>query len=70
MSQLAEIRAHLEAGAPLTPIGALAEYGCFRLGARIHELRREGLAIETELVELREKRFARYTLVTPDGGDA
>jgi hypothetical protein len=37
----------LEKGRTITPIGALSQFGCFRLGARIHELRGRGMAIET-----------------------
>ena len=70
MSQIKEIRAHLESGEAITPIGALSEYGCFRLGARIYDLRRAGLAIETELVQRKERRFARYRLAMPSGGEA
>ena len=70
MSQIKEIRALLESGEAITPIGALSAYGCFRLGARIYDLRRAGLAIETELVQRKEKRFARYRLATPSGGEA
>ena len=70
MSQIKEIRAHLESGQTITLIGALSAYGCFRLGARIYDLRREGLAIETELVQREEKRFARYRLAIPSGGAA
>lgn len=73
MSQLQEIRAHLESGRPITPIEALEQYGCFRLGARIYDLRREGLAIERETVEATNrkgetKRFARYRLARETGG--
>lgn len=47
MSQLSLIRAALEKGDTLTPIDALNRFGCFRLGARIHDLREEGYDIAT-----------------------
>ena len=37
--------------------------GSWRLSAPVHELRRKGWPIETQWVESRVRRFARYTLV-------
>ena len=66
-SQNKRIRKHLESGRSLTPLDALYQYGCFRLGARIHNLKSQGLAIETEIVEIlsegKKKHVARYKLV-------
>jgi len=36
----------LESGREITPLDALRDYGCFRLGARIHELRGNGYEIK------------------------
>lgn len=48
-SQSAQIKAALLAGETLTPLDALKRFGCFRLGARIWELRNEqGMNIKTE----------------------
>jgi hypothetical protein len=42
---------------------ALESFGCFRLAARIHELRRDGWQIEERTVETRGgKRVAEYSL--------
>lgn len=63
MTQTEMIRAHLQSGRDLTPIDALNHYGCFRLAARIKELRNQGLPIET-LTEQRDgKTWAKYRLV-------
>ena len=63
MTQTEMIRAHLQSGRDLTPIDALNHYGCFRLAARIKELRNQGLPIET-LTEQRDgKVWAKYRLV-------
>lgn len=65
MTQTEQIRAHLESGQSITPLQALSEYGCLRLGARIYELRREGMAIARDLVthpRNPKKHFARYRL--------
>lgn len=63
MSQTKQIREHLESGRSITPREALKLYGCFRLGARIWDLRDAGLDIETTIVEEGGKRFASYRLV-------
>lgn len=62
MSQIDRILAHLRSE-PITPMQALMNYGCFRLAARIRDLRDDGHEIHTEQVELDDKRFARYTLI-------
>ena len=48
----------------VTPIEALHEFGCFRLGARIYDLRKAGHRIVTEMEEgdRPHTRFARYHL--------
>jgi hypothetical protein len=46
----------------LTTLEALNMFGCFRLAARISNLREEGMDIETEIVEINDKRVARYSL--------
>lgn len=64
-TQCAQILAHLRQGRALTPLEALNKFGCFRLGARIWDLKREGHAIVTERVELENgKHVARYSLST------
>jgi hypothetical protein len=48
---------------PLTPMEALKGCGCFRLAARIQELRKEGHLIAADRAEQDGKVFARYTLI-------
>ena len=48
MSQSKLILAHLKTGATLNPLQALAKFGCYRLGARIYDLRQAGYNITTE----------------------
>lgn len=62
-AQQDKILAHLESGKPITPIDALREYGCFRLGARIWDLRRSGHNIITNIITAGGKHFAEYRLV-------
>lgn len=61
-TQNRKILAHLKSK-PITPLEALNRYGCFRLGARIYELRNRGHNIKTEMVEVRGKKLAKYRLV-------
>lgn len=61
-SQTAKIKAWLLDRKSITPIDALHLFGCFRLGARIWDLRNEGLPIDMELVENGDKRFAKYSI--------
>jgi hypothetical protein len=51
----------------ITAIEALNEAGCFRLGARIFDLKALGYPIEADWVTtMTGKRVARYRLVTDD----
>ena len=61
MSQSEKILSHLKRS-PLTPLQALERYVCFRLAARISDLRNKGHKISTEIVERNGKRVARYRL--------
>jgi hypothetical protein len=65
-SQNKHILAMLKRG-PVTPLDALSEAGCFRLAARIYDLRDAGHQINTELVTQENTRFARYSLTKDDG---
>lgn len=67
MSQLQAIRKHLEDKGSITPMQALSLYGCYRLGARISDLRKEGMNIVTDKV--RNKKggyYAKYVLENED----
>ena len=61
MSQETQILSHLKRG-PIDPMKALKLYGCFRLAARISDLRDKGYDIRTQIVERDGKRFAKYWL--------
>lgn len=62
-AQVSMILNHLKQGKSITPIEALNKYGCFRLGARIADLRKEGYNIKTNIKRVGRKRFAEYSLV-------
>lgn len=61
-SQRERILDYLLKGKTLTPIQALKKFGCFRLGARIWELREKTpyYFIESETVDVNGKRFSKY----------
>lgn len=66
-SQREMIKDHLIAFGCIEPLTALREYGCYRLQARIGDLRhKEGMRIETQRVSATSKitgraiRFAKY----------
>ena len=62
MSQADAILEHLKAGNSITPVDALRDFGCFRLAARIDELRQRGHDIETITEKRNGKKYARYAL--------
>lgn len=62
MTQNERILNHLKAHGSITPLEALDRYGCFRLAARIGELRSKGHGIDTDTVRRNGKHFAVYRL--------
>lgn len=61
MSQTQQIRQHLANNGSITAMEALRKYGCFRLAARIRDLRAAGMRIQTHLVKTRGgKSVAMY----------
>jgi hypothetical protein len=61
-SQNALIKGWLLNGYSITPMEALNMFGCFRLSARIANLRDEGMLVVTDMVTINDKRVARYYL--------
>jgi hypothetical protein len=55
---------HLKARQTISPMEALASYGCMRLAARIHDLREAGCRISTEMhTDHAGHPYARYSLI-------
>lgn len=52
MSQNESICRYLARGKSLTPLSALRLFGCMRLGARVHDLKRRGFRIKSERVRV------------------
>lgn len=62
-SQNARIAEYLRQGHSITPIEALELFGCFRLGARIADLKERGMEIiSSRVVTPTGKRVASYKL--------
>ena len=63
-TQTTRILAHLKSGKTITPAEAQEKYGCYRLGARIYDLKQEGHQIHTDRVDSGQgTKFAQYSLV-------
>jgi hypothetical protein len=63
MSQNKQIADYLNKGKKLTPIDALNKFGCFRLAARIADLRNDGMNIVTKTIKLENKKqIAQYSI--------
>lgn len=61
-SQNSRILKFLMTGKTLTPIQALNLFDCFRLSARISNLKDDGFPIVTDLITKGKKTFASYSL--------
>lgn len=59
-SQCTAIAKHLRSGKAISPLEALRLFNCWRLGARVWELRKRGMSISKIMVKRGEKRYARY----------
>ena len=65
MSQKDRILSGMRRGKHYTPFTALKEIGCFRLAARIAELRSEGHSISVQRVDVGHNRLvASYSLIS------
>lgn len=65
MSDGEKILRLLKRGVSITQKQASNWFGCYRLGARIHELREAGYRIETTMIPNRKKRgkHAQYRMI-------
>lgn len=61
-SQNGQILSWLERGKSITPIDALSMFGCFRLSARVWDLRDYGWPVQKVIEQKNGRRYARYYL--------
>lgn len=67
MTQCEKVLRHLRELGTITPMDAIREYGCLRLGARICDLRRDGYPIKSRIITGRNRfgevtHYAEYSL--------
>jgi rare lipoprotein A len=63
MTQNQQIADYLKKGKAITPIQALNKFNCFRLAARISDLRNDGMKIITKIVTKEGKSYASYSII-------
>lgn len=68
MTQCERILRHLQDYGSITQAEAVTEYGCYRLGARIWDLKARGVPIRSESVTGKNRygertSFSRYSLL-------
>lgn len=68
MTQCERILRHLQDYGSITQAEAVTEYGCYRLGARIWDLKAQGIPIRSEWVTGKNRydepvSFSRYSIV-------
>lgn len=61
-SQNTRILAYLRAGHSLTGLVALRMFGCFRLAARVYDLRHTGVKVQQRMIRIKDKRVSVYWL--------
>lgn len=71
MTQCERILRHMQDYGSITQAEAVSEYGCYRLGARIFDLKARGVPIRSETVTGKNRYgeltcFARYSIIKED----
>ena len=70
-TQEASILGHMLRHGPITPLEALTEYGCMRLGARIFDLEHKYLIrIKHEMIGNGKKTYMQYSLEEDDDAES
>ena len=65
-TKIAKLRSHFLSGRSLTQLEAIGLYGAFRLAARVHELKGDGMKIITRMKEdPNGNPYAEYQLRSP-----
>ena len=64
MTQNQKIANYLNKGKAITPIEALNKFSCFRLAARISDLRNDGMLIKTKIISTKKgANIASYSII-------
>ena len=62
-SKCQRVKDHLLDGYKITGLDAIRDFGLYRLSSTIHDLRKDGFDIRTNMIEKNGVRFAEYELV-------
>jgi len=62
MTQEQAILQYMKSVGPITPLEALQSFGCFRLGARVYDLRQKGHNIASRIVKRGGAHVAQYSI--------
>ena len=62
-TQFKNVLRHMLTVGPITGLEALRLYGCFRLPARIAEIKKAGLIVHKRTININGKRIAEYRVV-------
>ena len=62
-SKCQRVKDHLLDGYKITGLDAMRDFGPYRLSSTIHELRKDGFDIRTNMIAKNGVRFAEYELV-------
>lgn len=63
MTKIARLRQHFLTGRSLTQLEAIGLYGAFRLAARVHDLKAEGMKFDTTIkTDPLGNKYAHYRL--------
>lgn len=64
MTQTQAVLDYLQRYGSITPLDALRELGCFRLAARIHDLKHKGYVIPRRTITVTGKKTGRKVRIT------
>ena len=68
-TQKAKILEYMKQGNSLTPLDALQKFSCFRLGARIYELKRMGYQIQSEMIKTDTGKYIKKYWIGGKNGE-
>jgi hypothetical protein len=64
ISQNRKVLGFMRLHGSITPMQAIRHFKCYRLGARIYELKQIGYNIKSEGMKMQQSRFCKYSLNT------
>lgn len=73
VTQVQLILEYIDEFGSITPLEAIRDIGCYRLSARIADIKKKGYPVRTELISVQNRRgkqskIARYSLKAGEAG--